>query len=122
MSSSLGAQDVQSIYGLLVSASNKDPNKLKYRLLHLPKHAPKAIHDIESVNLIKSTLPKGLQETLSEVMDMYDKSLISTTSINSGTMNMLTTNRQRIEVSDPRARRNFLQKMGGRGGGGGGDE
>lgn len=96
-----------SVYGFLNSASDKDPKKLFYRTLNLPKHGVVAVFEIESVEMIKDTLPPELQGGLSRVKDMMQKALIATTSINGKTLDALTINRQRIEMSDPRARRGF---------------
>ena len=108
---SLSQQDVQSIYGLINAASDKDPDKLIYRTLHLPKNAPEAVYNIEAPNIIMDTLPEGIQRALKSLINVHKKALISTTSINSGMMNMLTTNRQRIEVNNPLARKSFADKL-----------
>jgi len=96
---------------LINAASDKDPDKLIYRTLHLPKNAPQAIYDIEAPNIIMATLPEGIQKALKELINVHKKALISTTSINSGMMNMLTTNRQRIEVNNPLARKSFADRI-----------
>lgn len=100
-----------SIYGFLNSASGRDEKKLFYRALNLPKHGVVAVFEIEAVEMIKDTLPAGLQKGLEKVKDMMQKALIATTSINGKTIDSLTINRQRIEMSDPRARRGFMQNI-----------
>lgn len=108
-----------SVYGFLNAASDKDAKKLFYRTLNLPKHGVVAVYEIEAVEMIKGTLPESLQKGLERVKDMMQKSLISTTSINGKTLDALTINRQRIEMTDPRARRGFAQNIFNKGGGGG---
>jgi hypothetical protein len=97
-----------SIYGLLNVASGKDPAKLMYRTLNLPKNCSIHIFEIEGIELIKDTLPKGCQDILDDVKDAFDKALIATTSIGGKTLDSLTTNRQKIEVNNPNVRRSFL--------------
>jgi hypothetical protein len=117
---SAAAIDIQSIYGLLNIASGKDPTKLMYRTLNLPKNSAINIFIIEGVDLIKSTLPEGCRDAIDDIKDAFDKSLISTTSINGKTLDMLTTNRQKVEVNNPNVRRGFMQSLGKRPDDGGG--
>jgi hypothetical protein len=109
--SALSSQDVQSIYGLLNAASGKDATKLLYRTLNLPKHAAEAVYNIEAISTLLDTLPEGLKKTITELMNVHQKALMATTSVNAKTMEMLTINRQRIEVNNPAARKNFVQKL-----------
>src|SRR3990167_9883573 len=90
---------------MINEASNKDPEKLHYRLLNLPKNGIKVVQTIEQLNIIKETLPPELKELCKEMMGTLQKTLIATTSIKGWGLAQLTTSKSRIEINDPRARR-----------------
>ena len=97
-----------SVFGMLNEASDKDPEKLHYRLLNLPRNGIKVVQAIEQINIIKETLPEELKELCGEMMSSLHKTLIATTSIKGWGMSQLTTNKSRIEINDPRARRQAM--------------
>jgi hypothetical protein len=99
---------INSIFGFINSASGKDPNKLKYRSMLLPKHCAKVIRIKEKLNLLKKGLSLDEQDIITDLDDMFDKSLISTTSIKGYTTQTLTTNKSEVRISDPRIKKQIM--------------
>jgi len=112
---------MQTIYGMISDASEKKADRLFYRTLFGTKQLPLAVIDIEYLRFITPTLPKLLQEISVDLQDIFLKSLTATTSISGQMMNVLTTNRSRIEVSNPATRKNMLHNLVRQAGGGDGD-
>ena len=100
-----------SVFGMINEASNKDPEKLHYRLLNLPKNGIKVVQTIEQINIIKETLPDELKPLCKEMMGTLEKTLIATTSLKGWGLSQLTTNKSRIEINDPRARRQVMGQV-----------
>ncbi len=116
------SDQLSTVYGMISEASEKKPDRLFYRTLFGTKQLPMAVLDIEYLNFIKPTLPEPLQKVCDGIQDIYIKSLTSTTSIKGQMLNVLTTHRSRIEVSNPQMRKNVLGglvKQAGYGEGGG---
>lgn len=105
------SQDLHSIYGLVNTGSGKDEGKLLYRTLIGPKGLPKAVTELETLEYLIDCVPTDLQDIILGAKRICDKALISTTSINGRMMDMLLTTKQRIEVSDPRAKRGIVGKL-----------
>jgi len=121
----MSGDQLSTVYGMISEASEKKPDRLFYRTLFGTKVLPNAVLDIEYLNFICPTLPPALQEVCRGLQDIFIKSLTSTTSIKGQMLNVLTTHRSRIEVSNPAMRKNVLgglvKQAGGGGYGDGGD-
>lgn len=115
------SEQLSTIYGMIGQASEGKPERLFYRTLFGTKELPRAVIDIEYLEFITPTLPKALQEVAQGLQDIYIKSLTSTTSIKGQMLNVLTTHKSRIEVSNPNMRKNVLGNLIKQGGGEGGD-
>ncbi len=102
------SDQLSTVYGMISEASEKKPDRLFYRTLFGTKQLPMAVIDIEYLSFIKDTLPEPLQKVCEGLQDIYIKSLTSTTSIKGQMLNVLTTHRSRIEVSNPAMRKNVL--------------
>lgn len=102
---------LQTIYGLIGDASEKKPDRLFYRTLVSSKQLPMSTIDIEYIKFIKETLPKPLQDVSDGLMDIFIKALTATTSVKGQMMSILTTHRQRIEVSNPNAKKSILNNL-----------
>ena len=114
----MGGDQMQTIYGMISDASERKSDRLFYRTLFGTKMLPYVVIDIEYLKFITPTLPTILQELSTDLQDIFIKSLTSTTSINGQMMNVLTTNRSRIEVSNPATRKNMLNNLVRQAGGG----
>lgn len=102
------AGPLTSVFAMINSASNKKPRKLLYRILNMPRQAPKVVEAIEQIPLIKNTLPEDLQEMCDDLLETLENPLIATTSIKGWGLSQLTTHKTRIDVNDPRARKQVM--------------
>lgn len=102
---------IMSVFGMINEASDKDAEKLHYRLLNLPKNGIKVVQTIEQLNIIKETLPPELEALCKEMISTLQKTLIATTSIKGWGLQQLTTSKSRIEINDPRARRQAMGQI-----------
>lgn len=107
----MGGDQMQTIYGMISDASEKKSDRLFYRTLFGTKQLPMSVIDIEYLKFITPTLPKALQEISIDLQDIFIKSLTSTTSIRGQMLNVLTTNRSRIEVANPATRKNMMNNL-----------
>ncbi len=112
---------MQTIYGMISDASERKSDRLFYRTLFGTKQLPLTVIDIEFLKFVTPTLPKLLQGISEDLQDIFIKSLTSTTSINGQMLNVLTTNRSRIEVTNPATRKNMLNNLVRQAGGGDGE-
>ena len=118
------SEQLSTIYGMIGQASEQKPDRLFYRTLFGTKFLPNAVIDIEYMQFIIPTLPTALQDVAKGLQDIFIKSLTSTTSIKGQMLNVLTTHKSQISVSNPNMRKNMLGnliKQGGGGEGYGGD-
>ena len=107
----MGGEQMQTIYGMISEASERKADRLFYRTLFGTKQLPLAVIDIEYLKFITPTLPPPLRELSTDLTDIFVKSLTSTTSIKGQMMNVLTTNKSKIEVSNPATRKNMLNNL-----------
>lgn len=107
----MGGEQMQTIYGMISDASERKSDRLFYRTLFGTKQLPLTVIDIEYLRFITPTLPPILKELSNDLQDIFLKSLTATTSVNGQMMNVLTTNRSRIEVSNPATRKNMLNNL-----------
>jgi len=113
------SEQLSTIYGMIGQASEQKPDRLFYRTLFGTKELPRAVIDIEFLTFITPTLPKPLQEVAQGMSDIYIKSLTATTSIKGQMLNVLTTHKSQISVSNPAMRKNVLGNLIKQQGGGG---
>jgi len=111
------SEQLSTIYGMIGQASENKPDRLFYRTLFATKELPSAVIDIEYLKFIAPTLPAALKEVTDGLQDIFIKSLTSTTSIKGQMLNVLTTHKSRIEVSNPNMRKNVLGNLIKQGGG-----
>ena len=97
-----------SVFALINSASNKKPRKLMLRILNLPRQAPKVVEAIEQIPLLKNTLPTELHEMCEDILESLENPLIASTSIKGWGLSQLTTNKTRIDVNNPQARKQAM--------------
>ena len=100
-----------SVFALINSASNKKPRKLMLRVLNLPRQAPKVVEAIEQIPLLKNTLPKDLHEMCDDILESLENPLIASTSIKGWGLSQLTTNKTRIDVNNPQARKQAMGQL-----------
>ena len=98
----------QGIFGFISAGSRGSPEKIKFRTLDAPKHIPEAVEKLERLRYLQPALPPDIAAIAEDTYDMFENALISTTSIKGATLKMLTTNKQQIQVSDPRIKRGVL--------------
>lgn len=118
----MSGEQLHTLYGMISEASEKKPDRLFYRTLFGSKELPMSVIDIEYLSFITPTLPEPLQAVSNGLKDIFMKSLTSTTSIKGQMMNVLTTHKSRIEVTNPAARKNVLGNLVKGQMGGGGDD
>ncbi len=118
----MSGEQLHTLYGMISEASEKKPDRLFYRTLFGSKELPMSVIDIEYLSFITPTLPEPLQNVANGLKDIFMKSLTSTTSIKGQMMNVLTTHKSRIEVTNPAARKNVLGNLVKNQMGGGGDD
>jgi len=116
------SEQLSTIYGMIGQASEQKPDRLFYRTLFGTKELPRAVIDIEFLTSITPTLPKPLQEVAQGMEDIFIKSLTATTSIKGQMLNVLTTHKSQISVSNPNMRKNVLGNLIKQQGGGGYDD
>lgn len=112
------SEQLSTIYGMIGQASEQKPDRLFYRTLFGTKELPRAVLDIEFLTFITPTLPPPLQEVAHGITDIYIKSLTATTSIKGQMLNVLTTHKSQISVTNPNMRKNVLGNLIKQGGGG----
>ena len=103
--------NIASVFSFINSASKQDEDRLKYRALVAPKHIAKVVHTIEKISMLRETLDEGQKEICSWVLDILDKSLISTTSIKGHTLSMITTNKSVVQINDPRIKKSTFGNL-----------
>ena len=96
---------------MIGQASEQKPDRLFYRTLFGTKELPRAVIDIEFLTFIQPTLPKPLQEVAEGMSDIFIKSLTATTSIKGQMLNVLTTHKSQISVTNPAMRKNVLGNL-----------
>lgn len=105
------SEQLSTIYGMIGQASEQKPDRLFYRTLFGTKFLPNAVIDIEYMGFISPTLPEPLQKVADGLGDIFIKSLTSTTSIKGQMLNVLTTHKSQISVSNPAMRKNVLGNL-----------
>lgn len=116
------SEQLSTVYGMIGQASEGKPDRLFYRTLFATKELPNAVIDIEYLSFISPTLPKALKEVTDGLQDIFIKSLTSTTSIKGQMLQVLTTHKTSIQVSNPNMRKNVLGNLIKQSGGGDGGD
>jgi len=112
---SMGQISADRAIQLISEASRR--KDFMYRTLFGNKHLPHVAYQIEHLTLLYPIVNRVRRRTLEMFYDVHRNTLISTTSIDGKTMNLLTETRIKHSTEGAQAKKGIL---GGGGGGGGG--
>lgn len=114
-----GGPNVSSDRAIQLITEAREHDDFLYRTLFGNKSLPHVVYQIEHFTILFDIVPAIRRNTLMKFAALHRNTLISTTSINGQTLNLLTETRIKHTTESKAAKKGFSMPSGGQGGGGG---
>ncbi len=114
-----GGPNVSSDRAIQLITEAREHDDFLYRTLFGNKSLPHVVYQIEHFTILFDIVPAIRRNTLMKFAQLHRNTLISTTSINGQTLNLLTETRIKHTTESKAAKKGFSMPSGGQGGGGG---
>ena len=115
-----GGPNVSSDRAIQLITEAREHDDFLYRTLFGNKSLPHVVYQIEHFTILFDIVNAVRRNTLQKFAQLHRNTLISTTSINGQTLNMLTETRIKHTTESKAAKKGFSMPSGGGGGQGGG--
>jgi len=106
--------NVHSVLKLITQSSGtgkKGDERILLRTLNLPQKGPEVIQKIEMLDCVRETLPASMYDVVDEIKENLLLSIISTSSLRSGFLTLLTTQKSEFKINNPQMRKNVVQNL-----------